>query len=54
MALMFECSCEDRFVARGDDDDELMAEVERHVAETHPALVGKLSRDDILASATVV
>jgi predicted small metal-binding protein len=54
MALMFECYCEDRFVARGDDDDELMAEVERHVAEAHPDLIGKLLRDDVLASATVV
>jgi predicted small metal-binding protein len=54
MALIFECTCEDRFVARGDNDDELLAEVERHVAEAHPDLMGKLRRDDSLASATVV
>jgi hypothetical protein len=54
MALMFECDCEDRFVARGGDEDELVEQVERHVAQAHPALIGKLSRADILARATVV
>jgi hypothetical protein len=34
---------------RGADDDELVAHVERHIAEAHPDLVGKLSRKDILA-----
>lgn len=36
-------------VVRGDDDDESVAAVEQHVAEDHPDLVGKLSRDDVLA-----
>jgi predicted small metal-binding protein len=49
MAKVFEC--EDGFVARGEDDDELIANVERHVAEAHPDLVGKLSREEILATA---
>jgi predicted enzyme related to lactoylglutathione lyase len=49
MTKVFEC--EDGFVARGNDDDELIADVERHVAEAHPDLVGKLSREEILASA---
>jgi hypothetical protein len=31
---------------RGETDDELAAEVGRHIAEAHP-VVGKLSRDDI-------
>jgi hypothetical protein len=48
MAKTFECE-RDGAVIRGADDDELVANVQRHVAEAHPDLVGKLSRDDILA-----
>jgi hypothetical protein len=51
MAKVFECE-RDGVVMRGEDDDELVASVERHVADAHPDLVGKLSRDDILASST--
>jgi hypothetical protein len=50
MAKVFECD-RDGVVMRGEDDDELVANVERHVAEAHPDLVRKLSRDDILAMA---
>ena len=39
----------DGFVMRGETDDDLAAQVERHIAEAHPDPVGKLSRDDILA-----
>jgi len=45
MAEVFTCE-KDGFVMRGENDDELAAKVERHI---HPDLVGKLSRDDILA-----
>jgi hypothetical protein len=50
MAKEFECE-RDRVVIRGLDDDELVANVERHIAEAHPDLVGKVSREDILAAA---
>jgi hypothetical protein len=50
MAKTFECE-RDGVVIHGADDDELTANVERHVAEAHPDLAGKLSRDDILAAA---
>jgi hypothetical protein len=50
MAKRFECE-RDGLVIQGADDDELLANVERHVAEAHPDLVGKLSRDDVLAIA---
>ena len=44
--------CElDGFVLRGETDDDLVAEVERHIAEAHSDLVGKLTRNDILATA---
>jgi predicted small metal-binding protein len=48
MAEVFTCE-RDGFVMRGANDAELVAEVERHIAEAHPDLVGKLSREDILA-----
>jgi hypothetical protein len=47
MAKVFTCA-RDGFVMRGETDDELAAQVERHVAEAHPDLVGKLARGDIL------
>jgi hypothetical protein len=48
MAKQFTCERDGR-VMRGADDDELVAHVERHIADAHPDLVGKLSREDILA-----
>ena len=53
MAKEFECE-RDGIVIRGADDDELAANVERHLAQAHPDLVGKVSRADILASAKEV
>lgn len=50
MAKVFECE-RDGVVIRGEDDDDLVANVERHVEGAHPDLVGKLSRDQILAAA---
>jgi predicted small metal-binding protein len=45
-----EFTCElDGFVMHGETDDELVAHVERHIAEAHADYVGKVSRDDILA-----
>ena len=50
MAREFECE-RDGLIIRGADDEELMASVERHIAEAHPDLVGKVSGQDILAAA---
>jgi hypothetical protein len=50
MTKVFECE-RDGEVIPGENDDELIANVERHVADAHPDLVGKLSRADILAMA---
>jgi hypothetical protein len=38
-------------VVEGVDDDELWERAQAHLAEDHPDLVGKVSRDDILAQA---
>jgi hypothetical protein len=50
MTKEFECE-RDGAVIRGNDDDELVANVERHLAESHPDLVGKVSHEDIVGSA---
>jgi uncharacterized protein YndB with AHSA1/START domain len=51
MAKEFECE-RDGVVIRGSDDDDLVANVERHLAEAHPDLVGKVSRKDIVRAAS--
>lgn len=38
-------------IIEGKDDDELWAKAKAHVAADHPDLVGKVSREDILARA---
>jgi hypothetical protein len=50
MAKTFFCE-EDGETIRGAGDDELVANVESHIADKHPDLVGKVSREDILAGA---
>lgn len=36
---------------QGESDDELVANVEKHVEEHHPDKVGEMSREDILQGA---
>jgi predicted small metal-binding protein len=50
MAKEFECE-RDGVVIRGAEDDELVANVQRHIAEAHPDLIGKVSGEDIVAAA---
>jgi hypothetical protein len=38
--------------SESNSDDELVANAERHVADAHADLIGKLSRDDSLVSAS--
>ena len=38
-------------VVEAEDDDELWAKAQVHLAADHPDLVGKVSREDILAQA---
>lgn len=47
MAKLINCECGQ--VVRGETDDELVARTEEHIDRDHPELVGKLSREDILA-----
>ncbi len=47
MSLLINCEC--GRVVTADTEDEIVAEVQQHVSQDHPELVGKLSREDILA-----
>ena len=47
MGMLVNCECGE--VVRGSDADEIVAAVQAHVERDHPDLIGKLSRDDILA-----
>lgn len=49
MAKLINCEC--GYVVRGETDDELVQRAERHVEETHPDMVGKVTREDLLAMA---
>jgi hypothetical protein len=49
MSKIINCECGE--VIRAEDDDELVGKVGRHVEAAHPELVGKMSRDDVLAMA---
>jgi hypothetical protein len=49
MAKRITCICGQ--VVRGDTDEELWASAQRHIEVDHPDLVGKVSREDILAQA---
>ena len=47
MSLLINCECGRVLTAK--TEDEIVAKVEQHVSEDHPELVGKLSREDIVA-----
>jgi len=49
MAKLINCECGE--VVRANTDDELISIVGAHVERDHPELVGRLSRDDVLAMA---
>ena len=49
MAYVITCDC--GYVSRGETEDELVEEVNRHIDEVHPDLAGKVSRDDLVAMA---
>jgi predicted small metal-binding protein len=49
MAYVINCDC--GFVVRGETEDEIVSAGQAHIADAHPDLVGKMSRDDLLAIA---
>jgi predicted small metal-binding protein len=49
MAKQIDCPCGE--TVRGDTDDELVEATRKHIDEKHPEMVGKNSREEILAMA---
>jgi predicted small metal-binding protein len=52
MAYVINCDC--GYVSRGETEDELVEATNRHIEDAHPEMVGKVSRDDLLAMAEEV
>ena len=46
MARMINCEC--GYVARGKDDDEVLAEADAHIRRDHPEMVGKYEPQQLL------
>ena len=46
MAKHVNCPCGE--TVRGENDDELVANVEAHIQDKHPDMVGTMSREQIL------
>jgi predicted small metal-binding protein len=49
MAQQVNCPCGE--VVSGESDDELVANVEAHIQDKHPEMVGTMSREQILGMA---
>lgn len=49
MAKVINCEC--GYTVRGETDDELVANAEAHIRTDHPEMVGKMSREDVMAMA---
>jgi predicted small metal-binding protein len=49
MALRIICMC--GYVIQGENDDELLRNVQDHMGVLHPELVGNVTREDLLAQA---
>ena len=49
MAKLINCEC--GYVVRGQTEEELLTRAEEHVDRDHPDLVGKITREDLLAMA---
>jgi predicted small metal-binding protein len=49
MAKKVDCPCGE--TVQGENDDELVSNVEAHIQDKHPDMVGTMSRDQILGMA---
>jgi predicted small metal-binding protein len=49
MAMKIDCPCGE--TVRGESEDELVGNVEQHVQDKHPDMVGSMSREQIVGMA---
>jgi predicted RNase H-like HicB family nuclease len=47
-------NCPDGVTVRGETEEELLTNAEAHIRDAHPDLVGKMTRDELLAQAEAV
>lgn len=47
MARLIKCEC--GYIARGETDDDVIADVQRHLEADHPQMAATVTRQDILA-----
>jgi predicted small metal-binding protein len=52
MSRQIKCEC--GFVARGETDDDVVAQIEGHIRNDHPELAESLTRDEIASWVEVV
>jgi predicted small metal-binding protein len=52
VAYLINCDC--GHVSRGETEDDLVEQANRHIEEVHPDMAGKVSRNDLLAMAEEV
>ena len=45
MAKLIRCEC--GFVARGDDDDQVVGVIRGHLSDDHPTLLATVSQEDL-------
>jgi predicted small metal-binding protein len=49
MALVINCEC--GYTARGEDEDELVADAQSHIRDQHPEMADQMGREQLLAMA---
>jgi hypothetical protein len=49
MSYVINCEC--GYVVKGETEEELLADAQRHIEADHPDMVGKVSREELLAQA---
>jgi predicted small metal-binding protein len=52
MAMQITCVC--GYVFRADDEATLWTKAQEHLASAHPDMVGKVTREEILAQAELI
>jgi predicted small metal-binding protein len=52
--MAYQINCECGYTVKGDSEDDLVANAEQHIQSDHPDMVGKVTRDDLLAQAEQV
>ena len=49
MGYLINCDC--GYVVRAEDEDGVVSSAQAHIADAHPEMVDKVSREDLLAMA---